>query len=117
LKDGHAEKFHNVTIQWSKGAPPTMTIVDLTTGEDRKRIDLAEYNDKDRLNQLMLEEGFRHRTEAEEEVWQKERAEIKERELLERKKLVEDRKKKAEERRKRMDEEAAKLKDKEKEEL
>ena len=34
-------------------------------GQEQEKISLAEYDDKDRLNQLMVERGFRKRTEEE----------------------------------------------------
>jgi phage-related protein len=55
----------NVTIQWSKGKPPVMSIYD---GADNRRIEMIElkdYDDKDRLTALMLEKGFRKMTQEE----------------------------------------------------
>jgi len=37
-------------------------------GQEQEKISLAEYDDKDRLNQLMVERGFRKRTEEELEL-------------------------------------------------
>ena len=40
------------------------------TGHQTNSIDLAQYDDIGRLNELMIAEGFRKMTEEEREVWQ-----------------------------------------------
>ena len=58
----------NVTIQWSKGAPPVLTIYDLE-GHNTSKIELADYDDKELLDKMMVEQGFRKRTEEEVEQY------------------------------------------------
>ena len=41
----------NVTIQWSKGATPVLSIYN-ATGHKTNSIDLTQYDDKDRLNEF-----------------------------------------------------------------
>jgi hypothetical protein len=55
----------NVTIQWSKGKPPVMSIYDGADNRWIEAIELKDYDDKDRLTALMLEKGFRKMTEEE----------------------------------------------------
>lgn len=70
----------NVTIQWSKGAPPILTIYDLET-HDTSKIELAGYDNKTLLDTMMVEQGFRKRTEAELEQQKEETKQKKERDL------------------------------------
>lgn len=72
----------NMTIQWQKGAPPVLTIYN-ETNHEKKRINLAEYDDKERLTALMAEEGFRKRTTEETEAFLKEKKAKKQKELKE----------------------------------
>jgi hypothetical protein len=55
----------NVTIQWSKGKPPVMSIYDAADNTKVDSIELKDYDDKVRLNALMLEKGFRKMTQEE----------------------------------------------------
>ena len=100
MKEGEAESYLNVTIQWSKGAPPVLSIYN-TTGHKTNSINLAEYDDKDRLNALMVEQGFRKMNEEETKLWQQKKKEQKQREVdlaaKRREKLLEERAKKVEE--------------------
>ena len=70
----------NVTIQWSKGAPPILTIYDLET-HNTSKIELAGYDNKTLLDTMMLEQGFRKRTEAELEQQKEEAKQKRERDL------------------------------------
>lgn len=54
----------NVTIQWAKGAPPDLSVHNETNHRIRS-VDLTGYNDRDRLHEMMIENGFRKRTEEE----------------------------------------------------
>lgn len=71
----------NVTIQWSKGAPPVLTIYDLESEDNTVKIELAQYDDKERLDTMMVEQGFRKRTEAEKEARREEIKKQKQRDL------------------------------------
>lgn len=72
----------NMTIQWQKGAPPVLAIYN-ETNHEKKRINLAEYDDVGRLTALMAEEGFRKRTAEETEDFLKEKQAKKKKELKE----------------------------------
>lgn len=89
----------NVTIQWSKGAPPVLSIYN-ETGHTTNTIDLAQYDDKERLDALMIEEGFRKMTQEEREEWQEKKKERNQKDVemaeRNRKKRLEQRAKRAE---------------------
>ena len=69
----------NVTLQWSKGASPVLSIYN-ETNHPVKQVDLTTFaDDKQKLDEMMLENGFRKRTEEEMEMLMQQKREQQER--------------------------------------
>jgi len=65
LKDGEAESYHGVSVEYVKGRKAVMTIYNAEE-EEQESINLHEINDKDTLHALFREKGFVQKSQEDE---------------------------------------------------
>mmetsp|Transcript_25830 Transcript_25830/g.53842 ORF Transcript_25830/g.53842 Transcript_25830/m.53842 type:complete len:146 (+) Transcript_25830:242-679(+) len=63
LKGGYPELYQNVSMTWKEGHDPVLFIY--KNGEEQEKIRLAEHDDMEQLEALMLEKGFKFKSEEE----------------------------------------------------
>ena len=56
LKNGHAERYHNVEIRYISGKSPTLTIY--RSGEMEETLSLKDFKSKEELHELFQSKGF-----------------------------------------------------------
>lgn len=106
LKDGEAEWYEGVEVQYIHGRKAVMTVFE--DGEEKEKITLSDMKTKPEMHTMMIEKGFVKKSEEEIAEMKKKIEEAKTEEEERRRKMREERQKKAEERRKQKEEDAAK---------
>jgi transposase len=74
------DAYKNVNVEWRIGQPPVFKLFD--RGQEIRKIDLDAYDDKDKLNKLLISLGFSRRNSQELEDHLAEKRKLKEEEDL-----------------------------------